>query len=53
MLNITDVKPIVEYEPGIVFSEIVWQGQPYQVLTKSGGFGKESLFIALNQEAKE
>ncbi|ERJ76068.1 four-carbon acid sugar kinase family protein [Streptococcus sobrinus] len=53
VLKITDVKPIVEYEPGIVFSEIVWQGQPYQVLTKSGGFGKESLFIALNQEAKE
>lgn len=44
VLGIDQIKPIIEIRAGVVLSAIEWQGQELQVITKSGGFGDETLF---------
>lgn len=47
MLSITEVTPIAELSPGTVLSEFTVQGETYQVISKSGGFGNPELLIDL------
>ena len=48
VLGITEIKPLKELFPGIVFGSIYFKDEQHYVITKSGGFGNENLFIKLN-----
>ena len=49
VLGITEIKPLKELFPGIVFGSIYFKDEQHYVITKSGGFGNENLFIKLNE----
>jgi D-threonate/D-erythronate kinase len=53
VLGITEVKPLKELFPGIVLGTIDFQDEKHYVITKSGGFGDEDLFVKLNELNKE
>ena len=54
VLGIKEIVPIAEISLGVVLSTIEWQQQKLQVITKSGGFGEETLLEELsNQTMKE
>jgi len=42
-----EMTPICEIAPGTVFSSIEFEGKSYEVISKSGGFGEESLLVTL------
>ncbi|WP_323703866.1 four-carbon acid sugar kinase family protein [Mammaliicoccus sp. Dog046] len=44
MLNISEIEPMTEISSGVVLSTMEWNKQQRKVITKSGGFGKETLF---------
>jgi uncharacterized protein YgbK (DUF1537 family) len=46
-LGITELEPVTELFPGTVLSSFVRDGKQYQIVTKSGGFGSESLLMRL------
>jgi D-threonate/D-erythronate kinase len=48
VLGITEIKPLKELFPGIVFGSIDFKDEKHYVITKSGGFGDEDLFVKLN-----
>ena len=48
VLGITEIKPLKELFPGIVLGSIDLKDEIHYVITKSGGFGNENLFIKLN-----
>lgn len=52
VLAVKEIKPIREISSGVVLSELLWQGRPIQVITKSGGFGQPELFTELNAQVK-
>ena len=52
VLHVTDLTPIEELSPGVVYSELVYKGQQLAVITKSGGFGSENLFIEIQKQIK-
>ena len=52
VLHVTDLTPREELSPGVVYSELVYKGQQLAVITKSGGFGSENLFIEIQQQIK-
>lgn len=52
VLHVTDLTPKEELSPGVVYSELVYKGQQLPVITKSGGFGSENLFIEIQQQIK-
>lgn len=43
--GVEEVRPLGQVEPGIVGFEISWEGVPFVVASKSGGFGARSLFV--------
>ncbi|WP_440858115.1 four-carbon acid sugar kinase family protein [Staphylococcus shinii] len=43
VLDIKRIEPLTEIKPGVVLSNIEWDDQQIQVITKSGGFGSETL----------
>ena len=45
VLHVTDLTPKEELSPGVVYSELVYKDPQIPVITKSGGFGSENLFI--------
>ena len=49
ILGINEMKPLKELFPGIVLGSINFNGEKRYVITKSGGMGKEDLFIQLNE----
>ncbi|MBL3642933.1 four-carbon acid sugar kinase family protein [Peribacillus frigoritolerans] len=49
VLGITEIKPLKELFPGIVLGSIDFKNEKHYVITKSGGFGNEDLFIKLNE----
>ena len=53
VLGITEIKPLKELFPGIVLGNIDFKGEKQYVITKSGGFGDEDLFIKLNAMIKD
>ena len=46
-LGVREIKPICEMAPGTVLSEFFLGDNKYQVISKSGGFGQETLLIEL------
>jgi len=48
VLGLTEIKPLKELFPGIVLGSIDFKDEEHYVITKSGGFGDEDLFIKLN-----
>lgn len=46
-LGVNTLSPVCEVEPGIVLSRFQYQGKITQILSKSGGFGSESIFTDL------
>lgn len=42
-LHCRRITPICELQQGVVLSEIAYQGRTYEVVSKSGGFGDETL----------
>jgi uncharacterized protein YgbK (DUF1537 family) len=48
VFGITKIKPLKELFPGIVLGSIDFKDEKHYVITKSGGFGNEDLFIKLN-----
>lgn len=49
VLGVTGIKPLVELKPGVVLSVVEWNNKEMQVITKSGGFGSETLFEEIKQ----
>ena len=52
VLGVTDIRPVAELESGVVLAELSLGGEVIQVITKSGGFGQESLFADLQAMSK-
>lgn len=48
VLGVTEIKPLKELFPGIVLGSIDFKDEKHYVITKSGGFGDEDLFIKLD-----
>lgn len=49
-IRCTELTPVREIEPGVVLSLVTYRGKQYEVLSKSGGFGKEDLLETLKDE---
>ena len=52
-LDVHDMEPIEEIMPGIVLSSFIYRGEPYEIITKSGGFGEKDIFLGLINCLKE
>jgi len=48
-----ELQPIREIRPGCVLTKLTYQGQEYHIITKSGGFGEETLFQELVKELEQ
>lgn len=46
-LGVDEVEPLCELEPGIVLSQFTYREKTYRVISKSGGFGTETLLSQL------
>ena len=46
-MNVFRMNPLMEVFPGVVLSKVTLEGRPRYVMTKSGGFGEESLLSDL------
>ncbi len=42
-----ELTPVCELEPGVVLSQFVYNGNVYDIITKSGGFGPPTLICSL------
>ena len=42
-----ELLPVCELDAGAVLTEFVYQGKPYHIISKSGGFGGADLFVRL------
>lgn len=47
VLGVSSIRPIAEIEPGVVVSSVNYMGKTINVITKSGGFGEESLYLEI------
>ncbi|MGC6175831.1 four-carbon acid sugar kinase family protein [Lacrimispora sp. 38-1] len=48
--GITVISPVCEVEPGVVLSEVLYKGKRVTIISKSGGFGRESLFMDMSEQ---
>lgn len=46
-IGVGELEPLCELEKGVVLSSFTYNGRTRQIITKSGGFGKETLFVDL------
>ena len=46
-LQVNSLAPVCEIAPGAILSEFVYRDKPFQMITKSGGFGGEDLLVTL------
>lgn len=46
-MNIRELSPVCEMAPGTVLSRMIVDGREYEIISKSGGFGEENLFVEL------
>ncbi|WP_349671047.1 four-carbon acid sugar kinase family protein [Lacrimispora sp.] len=46
--GINVISPVCEVEQGIVLSEVLYKGNRLNIISKSGGFGRETLFMDLS-----
>lgn len=49
-LGVREMEPICELAPGTVLSQFVMNGKKYQVISKSGGFGQETLLVDMTDK---
>jgi uncharacterized protein YgbK (DUF1537 family) len=47
-----EIIPVYEIESGVVYSQFQYQGKPFQIISKSGGFGNEQLLVSLAEKTK-
>ena len=52
-LGVAEVEPLCELEPGTVMSRFVRDGKTYHMLTKSGGFGQETLLADIARKIRK
>lgn len=50
VLEVSSIRPIAEIEPGVVVSKVNYMGKTINVITKSGGFGEESLYFEISNK---
>lgn len=53
VLGVDSIRPIAEIEPGVVVSKFNYMGKDINVITKSGGFGEDSLYFDISKEYME
>lgn len=46
-VGVTELTPVCELAAGAVLTDFVYQGKPYHIISKSGGFGEADLFCRL------
>nr|WP_314461548.1 four-carbon acid sugar kinase family protein [uncultured Clostridium sp.] len=44
------ISPVCEVEQGVVLSEVLYKGKRVAIISKSGGFGRESLFMDMSDQ---
>lgn len=49
-MGVCEMIPICEMAPGTVLSQFIIKGKTFEVISKSGGFGKETLLVDLADE---
>ena len=49
-VGVQELEPICELEKGVVLASFTYHGCTRHVITKSGGFGQESLFTDLAEQ---
>lgn len=49
-MDIREIEPLCEMDKGVVLSRFTYQGCTRYVISKSGGFGKETLFVDLAEQ---
>lgn len=49
-IGCTQLEPVCEIEPGAVVSMLEWGNHRQQVISKSGGFGTEDVFVRIAQK---
>lgn len=47
VLGVNSIRPIAEIEPGVVISKFNYMGKDINVITKSGGFGEDGLYLEI------
>lgn len=52
-LDVCEMRPICEIFPGTVLSSFCFRGQDYQLISKSGGFGRQSLLGDISEIVSE
>ena len=50
LADLHELTPICEYLPGVVLASVELEGKTVYLLTKSGGFGEQSLLLDLEQK---
>lgn len=46
-VNVAELTPVCELATGVVLTKFVYQGRPYDIISKSGGFGEPDLLCRL------
>ena len=46
-VNVAELTPVCELATGVVLTKFVYQGKPYDIISKSGGFGEADLLCRL------
>ena len=46
-VNVAELTPVCELATGVVLTKFVYQGKPYDIISKSGGFGAPDLLCRL------
>lgn len=47
VVGVPELLPVCELDAGAVLTAFSYQGKPYHIISKSGGFGKPDLFVRL------
>ena len=50
LADLHELTPICEYLPGVVLASVKIEGKTVYLLTKSGGFGEQTLLLDLEQK---
>jgi uncharacterized protein YgbK (DUF1537 family) len=52
-IGVRELEPLCELEKGVVLASFTYNGCTRHVITKSGGFGQESLLTDLTKKLEE
>ena len=51
-MEVSEMQPVCEIKNGIVLAQFTWNNECREIITKSGGFGSESLLAELAETMK-